>query len=896
MNTTLVAFRRVCVCVWIRPLLLALQVAVVLKAADIPRSISVQPQSSQVALASSDPVFTSVQSDPVVVFASSTGCAWGDYNNDGWIDLAVSSFTGNYLLYTNNGNGTFTQVLTGDVAATSGASFGACWSDYDNDGNLDLFVGRNSNLTDALFHNDGNGVLRRITAGDIVSGNGNANNCVWGDYDNDGFVDLFVANSDQNDYLLHNNGNGTFTRMTNGVIALKPGNSQGGSWCDYDNDGLIDLFVSRVNEPNLLYHNEGGGNFRAVTNGAIVNEAAVGQGTSWGDYDNDGYPDLFVANPAAKNFLYHNNGDGTFAKITNNIVADDSGGTGCGWADFDNDGYLDLFVSNRLGPNNLYHNNGDGTFTRLTNSITASEAGVFAVAWGDCNNDGFPDLFMTKGRNGINALFLNNGNSNRWIVIQAEGRKSNRAAIGAKVRVKAIIGGKLMWQLREISGGGGLGSQNDLRAAFGLGDATNVDCLRIEWPSGMVQELSNLAPKQFLKVVEPTASISPPTQQVAAGETATFTVATTLPPPLTYQWRLNGAPLPGETNLSLIIPHAELPNAGNYSVRITNPQTGFSFSTPSASLTGPVVITLQPESQTLRAGSNVTFRVVATGSGPLTYQWRFNSAALPGATSDTLTVTNLHLFDDGAYTVAVSNSYGQLVSSETRLVVWIRPVITVQPVSQKAVIGGSVTFSVVVDGNPPPFGFRWRKNGLTQTNIVLNDKISFFTVTNIQPTETTNVFSYSVGVTNAAGSILTSNAVLTVLADTDGDGLPDEWELANSLNPTNAADAALDSDGDGLSNLQEYLSGTNPNDAASRLRIEAIDCGPGHPFCLRFTALSNKTYTVQSCPFLQGTSWNSVADVPAASSNHTVVIIDPTNPPTGTLRLYRLVTPRAATP
>lgn len=872
MNTTPLTFRGVC----LRLLLLTLPFATGSKGADI---------------------FTRVQSDPVVLLGSSTGCAWGDYNGDGWIDLVISTTSGNYLLYSNNANGTFTRILTGDVPTTSGASFGVCWSDYDNDGNLDLFIGRNSGLSDVLFHNDGNGVLRRITTGDIVSGTGNANNCVWGDYDNDGFVDLFVANSDQNDYLLHNNGNGTFTRVTNGVIALKTGNSQGGSWCDYDNDGLLDLFVSRVNEPNILYHNEGGGNFRAVTSGLIVTEPGVGQGTSWGDYDNDGYPDLFVGNPNSKNYLYHNNGDGTFTKITNGIVANDTGGLGCGWADFDNDGYLDLFVANRFGPNNLYHNNGDGTFTRLTNSITATEPGVtFGVAWGDCNNDGFPDLFLAKAQNGVNALFLNNGNSNQWIVIQAEGRISNRAAIGAKVRVKANIGGKIMWQLREISGGGGLGSQNDLRAAFGLGDATNVDCVRIEWPSGITQEFTNLAPKQFLTIVEPTATISPPALQLAAGDTAAFTLTTTLPPPLNYQWRLNGVPLPGETNLSILITDVQQTNAGNYSVRILNPETGLAFNTASAALTGPVVITVPPQSQSFRPGSNVTFRVTVTGSGPFTYQWRFNGIALPGATRDTLTLTNIQFSNDGPYTVAVSNSFGRVVSAEARLVVLIKPIILVQPLSQSAPIGGNVTFSVVVQGNPPPYGFRWKKDGSTLTNIVLNGTTCFFTLTNIQPVGESNVFGYTVGVTNAAGNILSSNAVLTILADSDGDGLPDEWEIANGLNPTDAADASLDSDGDGLTNLQEYLSGTDPNDAGSRLRIEAIEWSAGSPPSLRFTALSNNTYTVQACPLLSGGAWSAVADVPATPTNRSVVITDPVNAPAAGPRLYRLVTPRAPTP
>ena len=208
------------------------------------------------------------------------------------------------------------------------------------------------------------------------------------------------------------------------------------------------------------------------------------------------------------NLFYRNNGDGTFTSLTS-LPANDpenQGGAshGCNWGDYDNDGWLDLFVANRVGQNDfLYHNNGDGTFTKITNSIAVNDGGYsWAAAWGDYDNDGFLDLFVANIA-GANFLYHNNTNDNHWLKFRLIGTRSNRAAIGAKVRVHATINGQSFWQMREVPGGDGLMGQNSLHVHFGLGNATNADLVRIEWPSGTVQELTNVASKQFLTVTEP---------------------------------------------------------------------------------------------------------------------------------------------------------------------------------------------------------------------------------------------------------------------------------------------------------------------------------------------------------------------------------------------------------
>ena len=339
-----------------------------------------------------------------------------------------------------------------------------------------------------------------------MPGGGNSEGPVWADYDNDGFVDVFIARYGI-DWLYHNDGEGFFSSITNALVGPVQDDSYGAAWGDYNNDGLPDLFVGVKSDPpaNRLYLNLGGGSFARVTSGSIFTDHAHAWNCAWADYDNDGYLDLFVGNGMCacteKNFLYHNNGDGTFTSVTNeaaNSILTIGGGV---WGDYDNDGFLDM-----AGPGTLIHNNGDGSFTQILTGSIVNDGGISPVscAWGDYDNDGFLDLFVARGADAAvesNLLYRNNGNSNAWIKIKLVGTVSNRSAIGAKVRVQANIRGSAFWQMREINTGSGFGA-GPLDAHFGLGDATNIDLVRIEWPSGIVQTMTNVPPRQFLTVVE----------------------------------------------------------------------------------------------------------------------------------------------------------------------------------------------------------------------------------------------------------------------------------------------------------------------------------------------------------------------------------------------------------
>ena len=452
----------------------------------------------------------------------SEGSSWGDVNNDNYLDLFVpDAFSDKTnLLFINNSDGSFSTVTTGpivtDVSTSSGGSFG----DFNNDGNLDLFVQNYFGNNNHFYLNQGNAIFSKVTTGIIVSDGGYSFNSSVVDFDNDGNLDIFVdngafTNTGENNFLYQGNGDGTFNKIISGEIVNDGEQSVSSGWCDYDDDGDIDLFVANgatfnyTGIDNFLYRNNNDSTFTLINDGIIVNDLGNSTGVSWGDYDNDGDFDLFVANWGGENnFLYQNNGDTTFTKITTGIVVNDGGHSVAGaWGDADNDGDLDLYVTNDYNENNcFYENNGDGTFTKIIVGEFVNDGGRSnGATWSDYNNDGFLDLFVPNGQqpSQSNFLYRNNGISGyNWINIKCVGILSNTSAIGTKLKAKAIIDGQPVWQLNQVSGQTGFNAQNSFNAEFGIADVLVVDSILIIWPTGMVDVYNNIEVNKFYQATE----------------------------------------------------------------------------------------------------------------------------------------------------------------------------------------------------------------------------------------------------------------------------------------------------------------------------------------------------------------------------------------------------------
>ena len=465
-------------------------------------------------------LFTKVTDSPLsTIKGDSRSVNWVDVNRDGFVDCFISNGPQagqNNMLYINDTNGNFTSVADDPIVMDMMPSDGATFADIDNDGDLDGFVVNWYNKNNLAYINDGTGKFTQVLDGIWVNHFGYSETAAFGDYDNDGLVDLYVTNSagTKKNFLYKNLGGNNMELVTGISPVTDLFSSRNVSWSDIDGDGDLDLYVTNENgEKENLYRNNGGGSFEKMTDLIITTDGFNTMSSSWGDIDNDGDLDLFLANDGSKNQLFRNEGNFVFTRVlTTDVSKVNAKSFSSAWADIDNDGDLDLFVTNAFQngqrlKNNLYLNDGTGHLTEVTNEVVVMDEGwSYGCAFGDYDNDGFQDLAVATTRFGnvdeADYLYHNNGNSNHWLMVSLEGNVSNKSAIGAKVRVKAIVNGTAVWQMREISAQSAYCSQNDMRAHFGLADATLVDSMVIEWPSGIRQYRTGVLPNQILDIEE----------------------------------------------------------------------------------------------------------------------------------------------------------------------------------------------------------------------------------------------------------------------------------------------------------------------------------------------------------------------------------------------------------
>lgn len=460
-------------------------------------------------------LFTKVTTGGIVSTPSgSRSCNFLDLNNDDFQDLLITNGTSggeDNLLYLNNQDGTF-SLLMDTVGSDHTPTDGATCADYNNDGFIDIYAVNWYNVSNLLYLNNGNGSYSQIDTGLIPNDAGYSETAAWGDMDQDGLLDLYVTNSagTNRNFLYHNQGSGAFQKLS-GILPVTDGfKSRSVNWIDIDLDGDQDLYVSNENnQPNNLYRNDGNGAFTKISNDPSVQGNFTSHSSSWADYDNDGDFDLMVANYQQANQLFTNDGAGNFTEVANPFGPDSGCSFSSSFADYDNDGDLDLFVTNGFCSTNirnyLYDNDGNGTFTRnLTEVAAIDSGGSYGCAWGDIDNDGFMDLAVAnwQGETQPNYLYHNNGNGNNWMELKLKGTASNRSAIGTLVRVKSVINGNPVWQLREVTSQSGYCSQNSLVVHFGLADGTAIDSLQVIWPSGTVQNFNNVNPNHLYSLEE----------------------------------------------------------------------------------------------------------------------------------------------------------------------------------------------------------------------------------------------------------------------------------------------------------------------------------------------------------------------------------------------------------
>jgi hypothetical protein len=471
--------------------------------------------------------------------ATAGGAIVDDFDGDRLLDVVISSVAvcDSLRYYRNNGDGTFSDLTARANLADQLGGINCVQTDYNNDGRLDIYVMRGGwefAMPNSLLRNNGDGTFSDVTSeSGIASAAHRTHSAAWADFDNDGWVDLFIGHEETPSQLFRNRGDGTFADVSRASGVDRVAFTKGAAWGDYDNDDYPDLYVSNFGDDNFLFHNNRDGTFTEVGKQLGVEKPLMSFPTWFWDYDNDGWLDIFVASyipsvtEIARGYLglpaqaetmklYRNTGNGAFEDVTKAVGLDRVvPSMGANFGDLDNDGFHDFYLGTgapsyaSLLPNFMFRNGGGTRFVDVTSSTgTGHLQKGHGIAFGDVDNDGDQDVYLNvggfvPGDSYNKVLFANPGQGNNWISIRLVGTKTNRAAIGAKVKLVLADGpGRSALRYREVSSGGSYGAST-LAREIGLGKATRIESLEVWWPASKTrQTFRDVGVNQFIEIKE----------------------------------------------------------------------------------------------------------------------------------------------------------------------------------------------------------------------------------------------------------------------------------------------------------------------------------------------------------------------------------------------------------